>query len=328
MSQQRKLAVTGATGFVGAHLVTRAFTRGDAVRALVRASSDTSHLESLGGVEIVRVDLSDPASVDAALRGVNAVVHLAGGGKVRSTSDFYAANTDSARAVVEASIRAGVDRFLLVSSLAAHGPSEDGTPAVEHDPPRPVSHYGRSKLAAEEVVLAAKDRLPVTILRPPAVYGPGDTRMLSLFRWAARGAVPQLGAEGTLSLVHVEDCVRAILTILERERESGGIYFVDDGRVYTRAELMESVGAAVGKRPRVVAIPVPLLVGVGCGVEAVMRTLGRPYVLGRDKVADLRQRHWVCSSGRLQERLDFAPTVPLEQGMQSTARWYRQEGWL
>lgn len=333
-----RVLVTGATGFIGSHLADQLIEAGHEVRALVRETSDTSHLDALG-VECVVGSLHDEASLDEALSsgpggGVDAVVHAAGGGKVRNTAEFYEGNTRTTENLLMAAQRRHrqrpLSRFVLISSLSAHGPSPDGSPETPDRAPHPVSHYGKSKLGAEKLALDASATLPVTILRPPAVYGPRDTRWATLFKGVRRrGLMPLPGRGHTTSLVYGPDVARAIHLALERPHPSGRVYFVEEGPVYRWEEVAASISEALGRRARPLRVPKPILGLMSRVAELWGRLRNRPVVLTRDKVADIRQRHWVCSAQTLRDELGWAPTTQFTQGgAAATAQWYLSEGWL
>src|SRR5207248_3276260 len=186
---------------------------GHTVRALVRPRSDKRALEKLPRVEFAPGAIEDPASLGPALDGVDAVVHVAGIVKARKPADFFAVNTQGTRNLLDAAVaRGGLRRFVYVSSLAAVGPSADGTPVPDDAEPRPVTHYGRSKLEAERAVLAAADKLPVTVIRPPMIYGPRDRETLAFFTSIRNGLLPMTGdGMNTLSVIYVEDCASAVV---------------------------------------------------------------------------------------------------------------------
>lgn len=319
-----RVVVTGATGFLGGHIVTSLLSRGHDIRAFARARSRTDALEARG-VEIFRGDLEDPASVAAGLEGAEGLVHAAGGGIVREVADFARNNTDSTRALLEG-LPDSIERFVLVSSLAAHGPSAAGRPAVESDADAPLSHYGRSKRAAERLALARSDDLGVVVLRPPALYGPGEHRMVDLFRAARRGFVPMVHRAGTLSLLHGADCAEAIACALDTR--ASGLYYVAEPRVYRRAEMARAIGRAVGREVRVVPIPLGLLRTASLGAELGARLSGRPAMLTRDKVRDLSQRHQACDPSRAVDVLGWSPTRDFASGAEEAYADYRRRGWL
>ncbi len=218
-----RVLVTGGTGLVGSHLVELLLRKGHAVTCLVR---DPERLRWLGGmdVDLVQGDCSQPGSLVPAVRGASIVFHLAGLTKAIHARDYYRVNHLGTRNILEACARhnPGIEKFVLVSSHAAAGPSRDGRPVKETDVPGPVSDYGRSKLLAEEEALRYKNELPVVILRPSAVYGPRDADMYELFRWAARGLTLEIrGGERYFNLCYVEDLAAARFSQRKRRRRTG-----------------------------------------------------------------------------------------------------------
>jgi len=328
-----KILVTGATGFLGTRIVDLLREGGHDVRALVRATSDTRALAARG-VELALGSLEKGEGVrEAARGGVDCVIHAAGGGKVRTVAEIYASNTDTTKELLRAWDDSGAAsrgaRFVLVSSLAAHGPSDDGEPREPEAPNNPRSHYGKSKALAEEAVLARSADFPVTIVRPPGVYGPGDTRMRALFRIAARrGFLPMVGHGHTASWVYVDDCARAIVLGATKETPSARRYFVEDGHVYGEDELARCIGAAVGRKLKVVHLPPWVLAAVGALSEAYSHVVRRATPIHRDKMRDVVQAHWVCSAARTREELGWEPQVMLAEGTRRAAESYRAEGQL
>ena len=320
------VAVTGANGFLGGHLIEALSAAGAQPRALVRNARPGLFAPA---VQVRAVAYDQPESLDAALGGVDALVHAAGGGKVGDVEGFYRANRDTTVQLLEASQRVvpNLGRFVLISSAAAHGPATLGRASLESDPPQPGSHYGKSKRAAEEAALSVKDRLPVSILRPPAVYGPADTRMLGLFAAVQRRLLPKIG-KGETSMVYVEDCVQAILRAICTPHLSGRIYFVCDGQAYSHQRIGEAIEAALGTQALRIPVPAWLLKTVGAASERFAQATGRTTFLTSDKVADLLQPSWVLNPGLIQDELGFEAQTLFEQGALHTARWYRDQGWI
>jgi dihydroflavonol-4-reductase len=303
-----RVLITGATGFLGTRLVARLVDAGHEVRAVVRPSSSTELIAGLGA-DCAVASLATGEGLPAALEGVDVVVHAAGGGRDRSRAQLYADNRDTTRTLLDACRGRDLRRFVHVSSLAAAGPSQDGAIGPER---APTSHYGRAKAAAEDAVLAAQDDLPVTVVRPCAVYGPGDVALAPLFRWAHKGWLVLPGGTGGVAFVHVHDCVSALLATIEQDHPSGRTYGVAE-RVVLREELPELMVQASGREARVVRIPGPLLKAAG----AVW-----------DKAADLAQPWWVCESAGLRDDFGWSPQIPIEHGFAQTMAWYREEGWV
>lgn len=324
-----KALVTGATGFVGSHLVERLLADGHQVVALVRATSNTRWLEGLS-VERRVASLDDAESLRRAVEGLEWVFHVAGLTRARSERVYMATNAEGTRRLVEAAAQAGsVRRFVHVSSLAAVGPSADGRPLIEDDEPHPLPGYGASKLAGERAVLEFGDRARVTIVRPSAVYGPRDRNFTSLFRTARRlGIAPVVGSKDKkLTLVQVADLVECLALAARSERAVGQSYFVGSG-THTWGEVVEALGAALGRKVRALRVPRPLALLAGELGELKWTLTGRPQILCRRKVRDTLQPHWVCSWQKAEAELGYRPAVGLVEGLARTARWYEEQGLL
>ncbi|HEX8792478.1 MAG TPA: SDR family NAD(P)-dependent oxidoreductase [Polyangiaceae bacterium] len=326
-----KVLITGASGFLGGHVAELLSARGDAVRALVRKTSNKKHLEKLKNVELFEGSVEQVERVREAVDGVDAIVHCAGIVKAKSTDEFFAVNVGGTSNLVEAARRLGskLRRFVHVSSLEACGPSADGGP-VDPEQENPVTGYGRSKLAAEKVVLSAKDHMKVTILRPGAIYGPRDGEILEVFKSIQRGLLP-LVAGGTAKgvWVYATDCAEACVRAIEADVPSGRTYFVDDGcGPLDQRQMCADAERALGKKAMVRAsLPVPLLMTVARGVEVFGRVAGKPVMLTREK-ANMLLQHWVCSSEATRKDLGWEPRVPWSEGVNRAVEWYRQNGWL
>ncbi|MGH7434659.1 MAG: NAD-dependent epimerase/dehydratase family protein [Polyangiaceae bacterium] len=325
-----KVLVTGASGFLGGHVVERLAARGDRVRAMVRASSKKGHLEKVPNVELFEGPLEDPDRAAAAVDGVDAVVHVAGLVKARSTDEFFAVNVGGTSNLVAPARKRGASlkKFVFVSSLVACGPSADGSP-VPADQEIPNNAYGRSKLAAEKVVLGAAGDMPSVILRPGAIYGPRDGEIFELFQTVNRGLLPLVGGGGAKgSWVYATDCADACIRAIEADVPSGSRYFVDDGTAITQKQLFADIEKALGRRALVRAnLPRALVMGVARGVETFGRLANRPVMFTAEK-ADMLMQHWVCSSEVTRQELAWTPAVSWEEGLRRTVAWYRENKWL
>jgi len=321
--------VTGATGFLGSRLVDELMADNHQVRALVR---ETSNIEALNNRDIpcITGSLQRGDGLAEALAGVDAVIHCAGGGLSPNRHTLYADNVTTTQVLVSAirQHRPQLKRLIVVSSVSAHGPSPNGLARADDAPSRPTSEYGRCKAKAEELVLAAAEEWPVTVIRPPAIYGPGDRRMLPLFRAAQRGWVPLPSTSKTLSLIHVDDCVRALCNILEHDKSTGQCFSVEDGTPRAMDELVQMIGGTLGRTPSILRLPGWLMriAGIISGFFARFRK--GAIMLTSDKVNDLMQPHWVCDAKRLREQMHWAPRVALRDGLLDTARWYKERRWI
>ena len=336
--------VTGGTGFVGSWVVAELLDRGYAVRALVR--SDPKWLAEYD-VEAVRGDLGDADALAAGVDGADLVVHVAGLTRARDQATLDRANVDGTVAVLDAVRGRGgaggagpqpgeagaAPRVVVTSSLEAMGPNAvrpDGTPvpATEADPPRPISMYGRSKARMEAAVAERHGGLGVTVVRPPAVYGPREADIYEMVRGAARGLFPVVGRGDVprLSLVHARDLARGMVDLAEAPAAAGETYFVG-GPAYAWDEVRRAVEGALGRRTLRLPVPSGLLGGVGALAERVGGLVGTLPPLTRDKAVAARYA-WTCSSDKARRDVGYAPRVGLDEGMAEAVAWYRRAGWL
>lgn len=326
-----KVLVTGGSGFLGSHVAELLSNEGHDVVALVRKSSNRKFLSTLKNVELAEGSVEDRASVDKAMKGVDAVVHSAGLVKAMSEAEFKLVNTQGTVNLLEAAEAhaPNLKRFVHISSLEACGPAFDDRP-VSLDQERPVTAYGRSKLAAEKAVLAHKEKLPVVILRPAAIYGPRDVEFLEAFVAAKRRQYAVIGKGQMLGCyTYGPDCAQACIAAITADIPSGSIYFVDDGEPLSMAKAWgEMVFDVLGTAPLLkLGIPLPVLRLASLGVEAYGRARGKAVMLTREK-ATMLSHSWVCESTKTRADLRWTPQVSLREGLKLTADWYRENGWL
>ncbi len=321
--------VTGASGFVGSHIVDELLRRGARVRCMVRLTSPRRWL--LGKpVELWTGDVRRPEGLAAAVAGATWVVHAAGLTKARSAAEFDEANVAGTGRVLRAVLEGApeLSRFVLISSQAAAGPSRDGRPVTEEHRPAPLSPYGVSKLRAEELTMLLRERLPVVSIRPPTVYGPRDDAVLRAFRAAKLHLRPELRRGGRFSMVHAEDLARAVWLALTDNRAAGGVFFVAGPDITDYAEVGGCVARAMGTWTVPVRPPLWTLHTAAFLGQAVAAITRRPAFLTRDKLREIASGDWICSSARIRSLLAWEPEIPLEEGMLRTARWYREAGWV
>ncbi len=313
----RTVAVTGATGFIGSHLVRRLADAGYRVRVLTRRLP-VHPIYGDRPIEAVIGSLDDAGSLQALLRGADAVVHAAGLVKAPSRAAFFAVNAAGTRALVEAARAQPTPlRFILLSSLSAREPQ--------------LSAYAASKRAGETALTHAGGGLAWSIIRPPAVDGPGDREILAFFRAAMRGLIPAPGdIRARLSMIHVSDLAGAIEAVLEAGSTEGATLEVDDGTPggYGWPDLARSAAAVLGTTPRLIRVPKPLLQAVGTLNEFGGTLTGRSPMLTRGKVREICHPDWSCRDQAIRQLTAWAPLVPLETGFAETVAWYRAAGWL
>ena len=324
-----RVAVTGGTGFIGAHLVAALAARGDAVRCLLRPTSNRAALPA-AAQPVLAEHLADRAALERLLRGADAVVHLAGLTRSWTPRALHEVNRGGTAALCAAAARTNpaLQQLILVSSQAAVGPSSRRRPRHEDDAPAPVTAYGRSKLAAERVRLRYP-RLPITVVRPPGVYGPGDRDIFAYFQLVRAGLQPELVPASRLSLVYVGNLVDALLLALARPRRSGQrVYHIADRGVLTMSMVAHWIADAYGRRALRLPVPQAALAVAGLPLAAAGRLLRRDLLLSRDKLREIAQPAWLLDTSRIEAQLGYRPRLGTREAIALTAQWYLDHRWL
>jgi len=300
-----KLAVTGATGFVGAHLLDVALAAGHSVKALTRRPQ-----EARERVEWIAGDLADRGALEQLVGDADALVHVAGVITAPNSAAFELGNVAGTLSMLAAATAGGVHRFVHVSTLAAREPK--------------LSLYGGSKRKAEDLVMSSG--LDWAIVRPPAVYGPGDKETLELFRMAKLGLM-LMPPKGRVSLIHAADLSRLLLALSDYAAPSRILVEADDGKSHgwTHREFARALGRAVGTRPAIVSSP-GVLLRLAARADQLFR--GPKAKLTVDRAAYFSHRNWVVEPKRACPPDLWKPQIPTEQGLRETADWYRSQGWL
>jgi len=324
-----RVLITGANGFVGSHLARRCLESGDVVRCLVRREGVPQSLAGMP-VELVVGDVTDAASLERAVAGVDIVYHLAARLSARTRDEMFRTNVAGTRNLVDAAVRAAtVRRFVFCSSIAAAGPSAPGRPRVEDDDGAPVSAYGASKALAERVVRArAAGRLDVTIVRPPIVYGPRDRGLLPVFASVGRGLRLLVGASRTYSWVYGPDLADAIATIGRHGACAGATLYAAHPEVATTREVVDLIARAAGRGGLALAVPDSAVRAVASVLDLLSQATGASGLLTRDKVSEVVQPSWVCSPAAAGTVAGWRARTPLAEGIPATVRWYQEHGWM
>ncbi|MBI5806304.1 NAD-dependent epimerase/dehydratase family protein [candidate division TA06 bacterium] len=323
--------LTGATGFIGSHLAEALLNRGFRVRALVRPTSDLRWIKDLE-LELMTGSLQDNSFLEQAVSGAGYIFQLAGAVKARDPKDFYLHNTRATMNLARAALTAapGLKRFLFASSQATAGPAGClDRPVCERDECRPLSDYGRSKLQAEQELMELSGKLPVTIVRPPSVYGPRDTEVLSYFRWVRKGLAILPGfSTRHAHLIYVKDLVDGMLLAAASQNSPGKTYFLAEDRSYSWDQISEIIAGCLGKRIVKLHVPLQLAHLSAMFNEAGAHALNRPAMITRQKVREMSQKFWTISSQAAKDDFGFQCRYDLARGMKETAEWYRANNWL
>ena len=313
-----RVLVTGATGFVGSHVAHALVKAGYEVRCGVRASSSTRWISGLP-VERVGLDMKGRAEdFSLAVENVDLVVHAAGITRARRAEDYHAVNAGGTRKLASAALGAGVRRFVLISSLAARGP--DGR---DH----PESAYGRSKLEAEARLRTVDGQMEAVILRPAAVYGPRDTDLLPLFKMASAGFLALPSTANVLQPVYAEDVARAALAAARKAAGSGPFPVAEAAR-YTWEDVVAGLEKALGRNVRAVRLPPASFPLAGRAAEWAARAFSAVPIIDERRGRALAAHTWTCDVSETEAAFGWRAEVPLFEGLERTARWYRQAGWL
>jgi len=336
-----KILVTGASGFIGSHLVERLVREGYSVRALVRESErvgrdffenrqDCIDVLNRLGVEIVYGDLLDCESLKRAVESVDWVFHLGAIARPMAIPDklYFEVNEKGTENLLGVCSNEGVKRVVVMSSVSAVGPSRDGKPVNEESECRPVDVYGWSKLAQEKVVEKFVDKgLDVVVLRPPMVFGPRDIEMLRLFKAVDKRFFPLSSNVKGIEFLYVENLVEACLLGMLKSR-SGEKYHVTNGEHYSINDIISGIEKGLGKRVIGVKFPKEVFVVGGWVVEIVFRMIGKHPPFRHDTVEWMSEKFWYSDSCKIERELGYVGRVGLEDGVRRTVGYYRGKGWV
>lgn len=322
--------ITGATGFIGSHLAEQLHAKGYRIRCLVRPSSNMKWLKHLP-FESARGDFHDVASLERAVDGADYVYHVAGVTKAKTPQEFYSGNRDATARILEAVRRANpsLKRFVHVSSQAAVGPSDSGVPIDERTPFHPITTYGRSKMEAELECLKCMEHFPITITRPPAVYGERDTDVFEFFNTMKKGLQPMIGfGDKYVSLIHAADLARGIIIAGEHAPAAGQTYFITSAKFYNWKEVGEVTARVMGTKALRLRVPEWGVYAVAAVAEFAGLFSKKPVLINLEKARDMVQDAWTCDPSKAKQEIGFEQQIGLEEGIRQTVRWYKSEGWL
>jgi nucleoside-diphosphate-sugar epimerase len=322
--------VTGATGFVGSHLVDHLLAHGYEVRCIVRSTSNLQWL-ARPEVELFFSTLVDPDKLKAAMKDVDVVFLVAGSLIEKDWNGFYNANVKPVKLLLDAALKTGgnLKRFVLVGSTGAMGPSPDGRPLNELDSCHPISEYGRSKLEGERVAEGYHKLLPISIVRPSAVYGPRDPNFVTLFKQTRSGIAPVIGRRDPyFNLIHVEDLAEGMIAAAEKDVAIGNTYVLASERPYARSEIMDTIGEVYGRKATRVVIPIAMVPVIKAWSSFRINVLNKPTLLDPDRLDTITAPYWTFDISKAMKDLGFKEAFSLKSGLQQTYDWYVQHDWL
>jgi len=324
--------VTGGSGFIGSHVVDLLIQKGFTVRCIVRKTSNLQWLTNKP-VELFEVSLFDKAGLSRALKDVDYVFHIAGLTFARNFDEFLKGNRDVTRNIIESVFENSISlkRFLFVSSLTAVGPSKSlNEPVTEETACNPLTAYGKSKKLAEDELLKFKNDIPITIVRAPAVYGPRETAIYSVFKTVKAGLATMVGLKPKyLSLIHSEDLSRGIVESAFSDASVGETYFISSEKFYTWDYLIPLMSRMLNKKFVLkVKLPHFLVLTIAGLSEFFGKFSKKPPVFNYEKGIDFIQDYWICSIDKAKKDFGFKQKVSIEEGMKNTVDWYKKNKWL
>jgi dihydroflavonol-4-reductase len=323
-----KALVTGATGFIGSHLVEKLLENGFAVKCYVRKTANLRWIKDLP-IEIVYV-LFDLNLLRSATKDVHYIYHVAGVIASKQKNGYFLGNQIATRNLLEAvKDNPNLERFIFIGSQSAVGPSINGVPVDEETPSRPITTYGKSKMEAEKEVFKFKDVIPFTIVRLPAIYGPRDTATFDFFKAVNIGIIPLIGfRKKYINILHARDAVEGIILAGGNARALNKIYQIGSEQSYSWDELSSVTMKILHRKAVKIRIP-EFLVMPMAGINGCLSVFNKkPSVLNWEKGKDMIADAWTCDISKAKKELDFVPKISLEEGIKQTIGWYKKQGWL
>lgn len=328
--QKQKALVTGATGFVGSHLVDLLLEKNFEVTCLARKSSNLQWLHNKP-VTILDCGFNDVAQLIEALKDVNYVFHVAGVVKAKERIDYFKGNVHNTRNLLDACVAnaESIEKVVIISSETCAGPSPSAEGISEAYPAAPITTYGISKLSEELLVHTYMKKLPITITRPPAVYGERDTEIFIFFNSYCKGVTTTIGFDKKLiSLIHVADLVRGIYLAGMAPNTSGETYFITSKDYYSWEQIIEATKRATGKPAVRFKIPHAVVYAIAAVAQFISYFQTKAATLNLEKARDITQSFWICSPAKAKNDFNFESEIGIEEGISRTIEWYREKKWL
>lgn len=330
MNEKIISVVTGASGFVGSHLVDRLIKEGHHVKCILRKSSSRKWLDGKP-VEIIDSGLFDRDKLKTILKDADYLFHVAGVVKAKHYQDYLNGNVETTRALLETVVEVNprIKKVVIVSSLTACGPSMNGITSTEETIEHPLTSYGKSKLEQEKLAKSFMDRLPITIIRPPAVFGPRDTEIFLVFKTYKAGLMTLIGFDKKeLSLVYVEDLVNGIYLAAVSNKSNGQTYFIAAEEINNWIEVSGYLSKALGKKAINLHLPHFIVYSVAAIAQFFALFSSKAATFNIEKARDFVQNAWTCDVSKAKKELGYSQSISIEEAMIRTADWYKKEKWL
>lgn len=330
MEDNKIAVVTGANGFVGSHLVDLLLEKGYSVRCIVRKTSDLKWLKGKK-VEFFDCGLLNKEGLKKALYGATYIFHAAGVVKSKKPDGYYRGNVETTQVLLETALefRNTIERFVIISSQTASGPTLGEFAITEEDDCKPITTYGRSKLEEERISHKFMNKFPVTICRAPAVYGERDTEIYIFFRTFYQGLFTTIGFDKkTISIIHVSDLVNGIFLAATNDKSIGETYFIGSEIFYTWEEIGEICSRVMKKSPVHIKVPHFAVYTIALIAQFIAGFTKRAATINIEKARDITQSKWICDPSKAIKELGYKQNISLEEGIKRTFDWYKQMGWF
>ena len=330
MNNKQTAVVTGANGFVGSHLVDLLLENNYIVRCITRKSSNLQWLKGKN-IQIFDSGLLDKDGLRKAFQGADYIYHVAGVVKSKKPEGYFHGNVETTRVLLETAVefKDTIKKFLIVSSQTAAGPSRNGKVITEDDPCNPITTYGRSKLAEEELAKSFMNLLPITICRAAAVFGDRDTEIFIFFKTFSKGLMTTIGFDKKLiSLIYVQDLVKGFMLAAESGKSAGQTYFISSEKHYTWEEIGNITAKVLSKKPVKIKVPHSVVYGIAAIAQVLASFSSKPATLNMEKARDITRNAWICDTSKAIRELNYHQSISIEEGIKRTCEWYKQQGWI
>lgn len=330
MDKKLIAVVTGASGFVGSHLVDLLLENNYTVKCIIRKTSNLKWLEGKD-VELHICELTDKEGLRKVFEGADYIYHVAGVVKSKKPEGYFQGNVDTTRALLDVALelKDKIKRFVIVSSQTSSGPSAPGKPINEDSPSNPITTYGRSKLAQEELAKNYMNKFPITICKVAAIYGERDTEIFIFFQTFNRGLMTMIGMhDKQVSLIHVIDVVRGLILAATSEKSKGETYFITSEKYYTWKEVGDTTSKVMNKKPLVFKVPHFIVYTIAAIAQFFSLFSSKAATLNIEKAKDLTQPAWISDYKKAFNDFGFKQEISLEEGIKRTTDWYKKMKWL